>query len=234
MPRAKRKVLDKSKSSIKSSAKTKRRSRSTSRGQAESEAVMQHSTEAAAGANEPPLFFWKETEKEGGFLSPWYKSQFRNEGATYESVGHAIMAEKARIFGDKETLQRILAAKSADEQKTWGNNVKGFDQSVWDKEALMIATRANMKKFFEGKKAEELQNRLLAIGSRELIFASPSDKLFGIGLGAAAAEQASRAQWGQNLFGESLDTIRKKMIQMNDPDFPAVFDKFGGKTNVYW
>ena len=101
MPRAKRKVLDKSKSSIKASASTKRNSRSTPRRQAESEAIMQHSAAPTAEANEPPLFFWKETEKEGGFLSPWYKSQFKNEGATYESVGHAIMAEKARIFGDK-------------------------------------------------------------------------------------------------------------------------------------
>lgn len=91
-----------------------------------------------------------------------------------------------------------------------------------------------MRKFFDDKKAEDLQNRLLAIGPRQLVFAAPSDKLFGIGFAAAEAEQASRDQWGQNLFGESLDTVRKKIIQMSDPDFPAVFDKFSGKKNVYW
>ncbi|KAF1843225.1 DUF1768-domain-containing protein [Cucurbitaria berberidis CBS 394.84] len=234
MPKAKRKVVAKPKPSTKPTTAAKGRSNAKAHDRVDIDASMRRSMSAATEANEPPFFFWKETEREGGFLSPWYKSQFRMEGSTYESVGHAIMAEKARVFGDKEVLQRILAAKSADEQKTWGSNVKGFDEKIWQKEALMIATRANMKKFFEGKKSEDLQNWLLALGSRELVFASPSDRLFGIGSGAATADQAGREQWGQNLFGESLETVRKKILQMNDPDFPAVFDKFGGRKNIYW
>lgn len=101
MPRSKRKVVAKTKTLRKASINTESRSRGATRRQADIEGSMQNSTEAAAEATNPPFFFWKETEKEGGFLSPWYKSQFKHEGATYDSVGHAIMAEKARIFGDK-------------------------------------------------------------------------------------------------------------------------------------
>lgn len=54
---------------------------------------------------EKPLFFWRETEKEGGFLSPWYPlcSFTGDDGMEYESVGHYIMAEKARLFNDEVT-----------------------------------------------------------------------------------------------------------------------------------
>lgn len=97
---------------------------------------------------EPPLFFYKETEPEGGFLSLWYKAPFKTGEITYQSAGHAILAAKARLFDDKvfiptahqsnnesntyqEALERILAAENAEEQLTLGNNVKGFDESVW-------------------------------------------------------------------------------------------------------
>jgi predicted NAD-dependent protein-ADP-ribosyltransferase YbiA (DUF1768 family) len=48
-----------------------------------------------------PLFFWRETESEGGFLSPWYLSSFSAYDHTYESIGHFIMASKARLFKDE-------------------------------------------------------------------------------------------------------------------------------------
>ncbi|KAH7396137.1 hypothetical protein BKA66DRAFT_409366 [Pyrenochaeta sp. MPI-SDFR-AT-0127] len=230
MPKTKRKVVSKSKRPIKDKAsslklKATKKTKSNNSIRVNKEAV---------AANEPPLFFWKESETEGGFLSPWYKSRFRVDGVMYESVGHAIMAEKARIFGGKEVLQLIIAAKSAEQQKIWGNNVKNFDEKRWQEEALMIATRANMSKFSYSTKPPNLQKQLLSIGEREIVLASPSDRLFGIGFGAAEAKTTSQDQWGQNLFGKSLDAVRRSIQQLNDPNFPAAFDKPGGKMNVYW
>jgi predicted NAD-dependent protein-ADP-ribosyltransferase YbiA (DUF1768 family) len=51
------------------------------------------------------VFFWKETEREVGFLSPWYKCRFKESGVPYTSVGHFILAEKARLFKDNVVLK---------------------------------------------------------------------------------------------------------------------------------
>jgi predicted NAD-dependent protein-ADP-ribosyltransferase YbiA (DUF1768 family) len=87
---AKRKVVAKPKPPKKTSAKVRSRSETKAKVKAK-----------AAEANKSPLFFWKETESEGGFLSPWYKSPFQIEGVTYESAGQCILAQKAQAFGDK-------------------------------------------------------------------------------------------------------------------------------------
>lgn len=98
----------------------------------------------------------------------------------------------------------------------------------------MICKRANYTKFLRSARRNDLQKWLLDTGERELVFASPSDRFWGIGLGAAEAEQTSREEWGQNVLGKDLMEVREKVIQLNDPSFGEAFDKFGGRSNVYW
>lgn len=77
------------------------------------------------------LFFWDESSKTSGFLAPWYEQPFKVDGTVYQSAGHYIMAEKARVFKDKKTLAALLASKSSAEHKALGNRVKGFQHAIW-------------------------------------------------------------------------------------------------------
>lgn len=56
-------------------------------------------------------------------------------------------------------------------------------------------------------KAASFREALLHTGDRELIEASPYDRIWGIGFAAAAAER-NRARWGQNLLGKALMEVR--------------------------
>jgi len=97
----------------------------------------------------------------------------------------------------------------------------------------MIATRLNMRKSNASPKWEILQRLLLDTGSRALVFASPDDRLFGIGFDAVNAG-GSEGQWEKNYMGEAIEEVRRKAVQMRDPAFPVVFDRPGGRMNVYW
>ena len=59
------------------------------------------------------LFFWGHTSRAGSgvgphVLSQWYEHAFVVDGVEYRSAEHFMMAEKARLFGDDETLDAIL------------------------------------------------------------------------------------------------------------------------------
>ncbi|KAF2026062.1 DUF1768-domain-containing protein, partial [Setomelanomma holmii] len=159
-----------------------------------------------------PVFFCDpDTSDEGGFLSPWWRSQFVVKGVVYKKAGHYIMAEKARAFGDKKALQRILEAETTEELKTLGDTVDGVEEKSWRRRVTRIAKTANLHKFTsDDTESRDLLRRLKKLGNRELVFADPSDAILGIGFNAAEAEEVGREQWGANVFGKSLDAIREQ------------------------
>ena len=67
------------------------------------------------------VFFWgacKNATPQNGYanlhkgcLSQWQKCSFVVDGVIYSSAEQYMMAEKARTFGDDETLEKILSAK---------------------------------------------------------------------------------------------------------------------------
>ncbi|PVH75189.1 DUF1768-domain-containing protein [Cadophora sp. DSE1049] len=185
-------------------------------------------------SNGHPLFFWRETEAEGGFLSPWYPSQFSENGHTYESVGHFVMASKARLFNDEGTLKKILAATDANKHRTLGSKVKGFDEEVWKSQSYLFAVQANRLKFTQGTAKSDLCDRLLKTGNRELIDASPHDRIWGIGIKASEAKKkdASRYQWGENQFGKALMETRTSIRSQADP--ASKFDTPGNGLSIEW
>ena len=71
----------------------------------------------------------------GGYFSQWYRSspdQFVIDGVTYNCAEQFMMAEKARLFGDKESLERIMRENHPKDQKAIGRQVKDFNVEKWD------------------------------------------------------------------------------------------------------
>ena len=58
-----------------------------------------------------------------------------------------MMAEKARMFGDREMLKKILEAVHPKEMKAYGRAVRNFDKERWDGACYEIVKRGNEAKF---------------------------------------------------------------------------------------
>lgn len=157
-----------------------------------------------------------------GPLSNWYGS-FRNQESpiAYDILtGHGeferhefncseqlIMALKAELFEDWETLNKILLEKSAKMQQELGRQVKGFNSEVWDKEKYNVYSRALYEKFTQNK---ELLDSLLNIPPCVIICeAAPWDKVWGNGLALDDPRATDVTKWqGENLLGQVLMNLR--------------------------
>ena len=77
------------------------------------------------------LFFWGhqplKNEKIGKpCFCQWFEVSFTEDNIVYLTAEHWMMAEKARLFNDKEILQKILKSKSAGEVKKLGRQIKNL------------------------------------------------------------------------------------------------------------
>lgn len=75
---------------------------------------------------------------------------------------------------------------------------------------MRIAKKGNIIKFTSGDPygSKDFLRRLKNLGTRELIFADPSDRILGIGFSVVEAEKVDRGQWGANIFGRSIEAVR--------------------------
>lgn len=121
------------------------------------------------------------------------------------------MAGKARLFGDLEILEQILKAPEPKTAKALGRKVRGFDDQLWKANARRIVTEGNLAKFGQN---ESLKAFLLGTGSQILVEASPSDRIWGIGLGSSDPRANDPATWlGTNLLGFALMDVREALAR---------------------
>ncbi|GAB7346551.1 hypothetical protein MBLNU457_5229t1 [Dothideomycetes sp. NU457] len=157
-----------------------------------------------------PVFFWREFEQPYGFLSQWYESTFEHEGVNYTSTEMWMMYQKAKLFGDEAIAEEMLDATKPAQFKALGRKVKGFDEKKWNANKLRIVEEGNYLKFTKCENHTELSKMLLATGEREIVEASPYDKIWGIGFKADGAERC-RKHWGQNLLGIAITNVRTRL-----------------------
>lgn len=156
------------------------------------------------------IYFWGHTPNSKiitkSCFSQWYDVYFEVDGVQYHTTEQYMMASKARLFGDEETLREILNAYSSAEHKKLGRKVKGFDAVIWDEKKLDIVVEGNKAKFGQNPSLKEF---LLATDNAILVEASPYDKIWGIGLDRETALNSSIEDWnGENLLGCALMEVR--------------------------
>lgn len=162
------------------------------------------------------LFFWGHTPDEDGrigapCLSQWWQCRFQAEGMEYSCAEQYMMAEKARLFGDKEMLQKIMESSHPKEMKAWGRAVRGFDKEVWDSSCYEIVKKGNQAKFSQNP---ELLSFLTGTGKRILVEASPRDRIWGIGMGKSNPDAENPLKWkGRNLLGFALTEVRDQFLK---------------------
>ena len=142
-------------------------------------------------------------------LSQWWLSDFESYGVRYCCAEQYMMAQKARLFGDVQTLEKILTCDDPAQIKKLGRQVKRFEAQLWDRAKYSIALNGNWKKFSQNP---ELRQFLLSTGESVLAEASPYDKIWGIGLSAEQPQSLCPEQWrGENLLGFALMEVRDEL-----------------------
>ena len=165
----------------------------------------------AQGQRVKYLLFWghqpsKDDTITKSCFSQWWAADFVVAGVTYRSTEHWMMAEKARLFGDDSTLNKILAVKSPAEAKKLGRAIEAFVPEVWEAHKVEIVVAGNLHKFGQH---EDLAQFLLATNDQVLVEASPVDIIWGIGLAADSPDAEKPEHWrGPNLLGFVLMEVR--------------------------
>lgn len=161
------------------------------------------------------LFFWGHTPNRDKSIgkscfSQWWGSPFTVEGITYKTAEHWMMAEKARLFDNHTILSEIINCDSPAEAKKLGRKVNGFISDKWDKQKYQIVKQANLFKFSQNK---DLKEFLLNTKNRVLVEASPTDRIWGIGMSQSSENAKNPLMWrGENLLGFALMEVRDELI----------------------
>ncbi|WP_349876692.1 NADAR family protein [Micromonospora sp. HUAS YX12] len=157
------------------------------------------------------LHFWGHRPRRDGSigascLSQWWPAAFTVDGREFATAEHWMMWHKATLFGDHAIAERVLAAGHPHRAKALGRQVRDFDEATWAARRYEIVVAGSVAKF---ARHEPLRRFLLGTGDRVLVEASPTDRVWGIGLTADDPRAASPATWrGDNLLGFALMEAR--------------------------
>lgn len=152
-------------------------------------------------------FFWN------GPFSQWEEAEFEVDGIKYNCAEQFMMASKARMFKDYDTLCSIMESESPREQKKLGRQVRGFNADRWNAVAREFVYEGNHAKFTQNP---DLLEKLLATEGTTLVEASPYDCVWGIGLRETDKGANNRDKWlGTNWLGEVLTGLREDLIEEN-------------------
>lgn len=141
-----------------------------------------------------------------GPFSQWYFADFVVDGIKYCTAEQYMMAGKARLFKDEQTLAKILLSRYPRDQKQLGREVKNFKVDVWNAHARDIVYEGNWAKFTQNP---GLRDILLKTEDRLLVEGSPTDQVWGVGLSCSDGNIQNPKNWkGTNWLGEVLTRVR--------------------------
>lgn len=149
------------------------------------------------------IYFW------GTYLSNWHKCVFKDDKYTYHTSESYLMTQKALLFGDADSANKIINSSDPKKQKELGRLVKGFNEKVWNQNKFEIMVKGLFLKFNQNK---DLKNKLLGTGNKVLVEGSPYDKIWGVGLKWDDPKILDEKNWkGENLLGKALMEVRNQI-----------------------
>lgn len=155
--------------------------------------------------------FFHKPEEENGYLSNWYMRDFSIDGKTYCCAEQYMMEQKALLFADYASAEKIMQTNDPQEMQSLGRGVSNFVPVEWNGRKQLIVYRALMAKFEQNP---DLCGWLVATGTATLVECSRSDKVWGVGLSADSPDITNPDKWrGQNLLGFTLQAVRTDLIR---------------------
>jgi ribA/ribD-fused uncharacterized protein len=113
------------------------------------------------------------------------------------------------MFGDKWAYGQIMKERDPSKQKALGRQVKNFNKEKWESKARQIVYKANYAKFTQHP---DLYSFLMSTGDKHIVEASPTDRIWGIGMSASDRRIYDPDEWkGTNWLGEAIMQVRKEL-----------------------
>lgn len=190
-------------------------------------------SEYTAGKNLEYIYFWGHHPKKDGSISKscfsqWWKSSFNIGHVKYLFMEQYMMAEKARLFGDKEMEEKIMSSNDPNKIKGFGCKVSNFNEEIWNDIKYSIVINGNYNKFIQNDK---LKAFLLSTEDKILVEASPYDNVWGIQMSEEDVDIKNPKLWrGENLLGFALMEVRNEIKRVcknsNMVDFDSLHEKY--------
>jgi len=153
------------------------------------------------------FLFW------GSIYSQWFKVKFKDKnGLEFSSAEQFMFYHKAKLFNDKESLNKIMNTSDPKKQKNLGRKVKNFNEEIWKDYRYKIILLGNYYKFSQN----ELLKKNLFSHNLYFVEASPVDSIYGIGLHYNNKESEDISKWkGLNLLGDAINET-KNILEVNN------------------
>ena len=171
------------------------------------------------------LFFWghhgKPDRVTKACLSQWYPASFEVDEVEYNCAEQYMMAEKARLFRDSETCEKIMSSSSPREIKALGRAVNNFNAELWSSVSKDIVVKGNLHKFSQNK---DMFQFLCETGNKIIVEASPCDTIWGIGMSERDEGVSDPHNWkGTNHLGFALMEVRDMLVDSVAEDFDRAY-----------
>ena len=127
-----------------------------------------------------------------GELSPFsnfHPAHFEVDRVEYNSSEQFIQNQKALLFNDLETSDRIMISSTPLECKNLGKEVKGFKEDIWREHAESLCYPGLLAKFLSNTYLKEM---LLSTGHSQIV------------------EATYDTMWGTGIPLHSMDSLDKK------------------------
>jgi len=143
------------------------------------------------------------------FFSQWTMRKMIIDDVEFNCCEQFMMAEKAKLFNDKDALEKIMKSSFPRDQKALGRRVSNFNKEKWNEVCREIVYNGNYAKFIQHN---DLKLKLLETGDKIIVEASPFDRIWGIGLGEKDERCLDPKKWrGTNWLGEAIMDVRNKI-----------------------
>jgi ribA/ribD-fused uncharacterized protein len=143
-------------------------------------------------------------------FSQWHPAPYKIDGITFNCAEQYMMYQKANLFKDEEIAVKILSAQTPREQKELGRAVRNFQRDKWETSCRQFVYEGNYAKFTQN---QSLLEKLLATQGTTLVEASPTDRIWGVGLLEDDPRILNRRTWrGTNWLGEVLTNLREDLL----------------------
>ena len=132
-------------------------------------------------------------------------------GMKFNCCEQWMMACKAALFDDTDTLDKIFNTTDPYTQKNLGRQVNNYDQEIWNAAKQEIVLVGNVYKFEQNL---ELENFLKQFNEHTLFAeGNEKDSVWGIGLDVHDPLALDINNWkGENLLGDTIRTVRRNFL----------------------
>jgi hypothetical protein len=148
------------------------------------------------------------------WLSNFEKSNFTLD-YSYFCVEQYMHAQKALLFKDYNTFDKIMESNSPMECLELGRKVFNYNDTMWARVRYKVVAKGTLNKYVQN---QELLEALLSFDvSVKFVEASEIDCLWGCGLSKSNKDIYDSSKWiGHNLLGKIITNTKNHLIKVTN------------------